>query len=250
MLNEINIRRTWIFLFAATLLMPKGSFAASSSLTSPKINHLIAEKGAKAALQELWEKPSTWDTVLLGIASGTPEWLGIAAQFLPVSDAGATYALENALGEAVDVHPSEALKFIIAHPLITKGGCEKEAKNKKDLQACLHYATLENNINGNCGCIPDDEDRFGTLRRFVNEINRREKSLAKVQETSLQAAKNACIKSLEQSRLAAKTSFRHVKLLGGGVPGPDVGHSSRGPGSGLDIGHSSKPINRENRKEH
>lgn len=184
-------------------------------LTPKAINHLIKKKGAAEVLNELCPfaftfngATTTWyQDILPGIASGTPDWLDVAFKLYSVSDAAIAEDLAHAIGHAVDTQPVAALKLILAHQPISIEICGKMGS-----ASCARYSHTHPplDIGITCGYVDAE-----TPQRIIDEIDRREKSLTGVREPSLQAAKNLCIKYLEEGRRAlypkAKTTERGSK---------------------------------------
>jgi len=80
----------------------KRLWRCASRQRCPQLDHA---PGAAAALSLLFDDDSKWDVVLEGVATGTPEWLSIAADLRSVSDAHATETLVMAVQEALPNSP-------------------------------------------------------------------------------------------------------------------------------------------------
>lgn len=78
-------------------IFTNASFAASEKLlTAVSVNKHIDEVGAKEALHEYWSSKAFWQ-ILDGIGTADPEWLKVYSRLRPVSDAGASEDLSDAI---------------------------------------------------------------------------------------------------------------------------------------------------------
>ena len=80
----------------------------------------IGAKGARDVLDRLYgtytnDENGEWNAVLRSISTGEAQWLRIAVALRGASDAGTTFALDNAVNEALANSPNNVLS--IAYPV-------------------------------------------------------------------------------------------------------------------------------------
>lgn len=190
-------------IFLVLPLMAKDGIVADSFRENPKeITHDINEKGAKAALNELYPKDysqreyAKWNYVLSRIASGNPRWVEIAKKLRSVAIGRPLKDIDAAIGHAVVHNPKAILTFI---GLIS--GAYTPTNGKYDSAY----------VDRTCGFINVEEvngTTYDTLRRYISEINKREKALQTVMIPSLQPWKHLCIQALEKCRENAPAQFK------------------------------------------
>ncbi len=95
----------------ALVLVAQTSQGSSTFLS--EVRELIAAQGPKGALSTLFGDNARWEAVLGAVATGKKEWLSVAAQLRPASDAHATETLNMAIQEALP-HNSVAVLELVA----------------------------------------------------------------------------------------------------------------------------------------
>lgn len=90
------------------------SESPKSSLTSESIGQEVRTLGAKATVEKLnsGPRPRRWDLVLDRIESGAVEWLGVAKDLSPGTDAGTSTGLRVTLARALPKNPGGVLALI------------------------------------------------------------------------------------------------------------------------------------------
>lgn len=91
-----------------------GALAAPVA-TPPQATEILAEiksTGAKATFRRLWSDEPQFDAVLAEIAKGSPEWLAIAQQIRPFTDAAASEGLDYSVARALPVAPERVLRLV------------------------------------------------------------------------------------------------------------------------------------------
>jgi hypothetical protein len=155
----------------AFVLLAATSSPRNSALTVATASHLIREKGASAALQQIYEDDRQWPELLHGIATGRTSWLNVANELRSASDAGATAQLELAVGEALEHRPANVLR--VALP------------------------TFGMSV---CGGPDVDDPRFDSYELSIRAIEKRKRMLAQVQIPTLRLVRDQCIQELESSK--------------------------------------------------
>lgn len=84
---------------------------ASESLTAGQVAAEIKAQGAKATIAKL-AADDQWDTLSEHIVDGEPDWIALAPQLAPGSDAGSAEDLGIALAFALPKRPVEVLHAI------------------------------------------------------------------------------------------------------------------------------------------
>lgn len=84
---------------------------ASESLTARQVAARIKAQGAKATIAKL-AADDQWDTLAEHIVDGDPDWIALAPQLAPGSDAGSAEDLGIALAFALPKRPVEVLHAI------------------------------------------------------------------------------------------------------------------------------------------
>jgi len=109
--------------FAALMVAIVLQSASGVALHASDVRNLITRQGAAGALSSLFQDDSKWDAVLEGVATGTPEWLSIAADLRSVSDAHATETLVMAIQEALPKSPRGVLRLVTRGTFTTTDAC-------------------------------------------------------------------------------------------------------------------------------
>ena len=156
--------------FAVVLLTAMNS-SRTPALTVATATHIIREKGASGALRQFYEDDRQWPQLLHGIATGRTSWLDIANELQPASDAGARVQLQFAVGEALEHRPANVLR--IALPIFGMSVC---------------------------GGPDVDDSRFDSYELSIRAIDKRKRTLAQVQSSSLHLVRDRCIQELESSK--------------------------------------------------
>lgn len=92
-------------------------------LRAADVRSLLTRQGADRALSLLFDDDSKWDAVLEGVATGTPEWLSVAADLRAVSDAHATETLVMAIQEALPKSPRGVLRLVTRRAFTAGDAC-------------------------------------------------------------------------------------------------------------------------------
>jgi hypothetical protein len=80
-----------------------------AEVTPGQLKAQIASRGAAVILSEVYDHPNTWPVIFDGICRGDAAWLEVAVLLRPVSDAGASEDLDQAMAEALVHAPRSAL---------------------------------------------------------------------------------------------------------------------------------------------
>lgn len=132
----------------------------------------IRELGAVRVLRRLYADPAAWDNVLDGIATGSAQWLDVAASLVKYADAGSAHDLSIAVGDALEAAPERVLELL------------KETSAVGDV----------------CGDIGPGSSRGDVLER----LRRREHSVCAVKRNDLQLVRKQCLDAIEDLRAAAE----------------------------------------------
>jgi hypothetical protein len=103
------------------LVMMASPPAASTRLAD--VQSLIAAQGARQALSVVLADDVAWDSLLEQVGTGTREWLAVAAQLRPVSDAHASETLDMAIQEALPHNAAGVLALVAAGVFSAEGAC-------------------------------------------------------------------------------------------------------------------------------
>jgi hypothetical protein len=87
------------------------------------VRSLIAAHGTRDALSLLSSDDRQWDLLLDDVATGTPGWLKVAAEFLRISDAHASETLAMAVQEALPRNPVGVLELVAAQRFNLPDAC-------------------------------------------------------------------------------------------------------------------------------
>jgi hypothetical protein len=165
-----------VSLLAASVLALT-SFSSWAGQSAREARTHIEKVGAKEALHTWWGTQA-WQDVYDGIASGKAEWLQVAELLRPVSDAGASEDLSDAISNALPKNPEGVLRFV---------------KDGKDFE--------EFTVEGACFVSPRSETKSGALR-FLKAS---ERAVKKIKAADLKDTKARCLKSLAESRLEVQS---------------------------------------------
>jgi hypothetical protein len=148
------------------------AYAADRRVTASSVMTLVQQKGASGALDMLFGS-AQWDSVLDGIAGGGAGWLRVAAALRPVSDAGASEDLHQAISEALGTNAPGVLR------LVKDGAVAAE-------DACLLYGFMTQTPAAN----------KAKLQHFVA---RRRKAVSAVTDPVLAKPKSECLAQLDRA---------------------------------------------------
>jgi hypothetical protein len=104
-----RMKPKYVALFATTVCV-HALAGTPPALTPQAVKEDIWRIGAKATVQRLYAA-HRWETVLEGIESGAPEWLGIVHDLAGGTDAGTSEDLQEALATALPHNPGAVLKL-------------------------------------------------------------------------------------------------------------------------------------------
>ena len=86
---------------------------AATPITTTQLMEQINKQGAKAVIMDLYKNDETrWMYVLEKIGQGSNEWLHIAAQLAPSSDADSAESLATAAALAIPHNPAGVLSIL------------------------------------------------------------------------------------------------------------------------------------------
>jgi hypothetical protein len=165
------------------LVLGGAAAAAGVALTPEAITKSMASPGAPASLSRMYENKAQWAELLAGIASGKPGWLNAANQLHRVSDGGASEQLGLAVGEALEHRPANVLSLTLT----------------------------EFRIDIVCGGPDVDDPRFDSYDLSMAAIERRQRVLRALRNSTLTAARDICVGELEK----AKAGIAHFYGRGG-----------------------------------
>jgi hypothetical protein len=99
------------FLTTIIVLALAGIAHAGEQLNADAVIQLIHKNGARSTIAEMWGKPS-WGKTIQNIASGSPQWLVVAAELYLGSDTGSASELRDAVAWALPREPEQVLLMI------------------------------------------------------------------------------------------------------------------------------------------
>jgi len=100
-------------LLAVAVILTPSLALATRPLVAKAIEAEIQAKGAKAAVADLHGGPtSQWDQVLARVRQGGGDWLQVATELLPGTDAADTEGLHAALSSALQNNPAAVLALL------------------------------------------------------------------------------------------------------------------------------------------
>lgn len=154
-----------------SLLVSFGLTVLGAAHTTPQsVKALLAAKGGQEAVRLLFEDDNAWDSLLKGVASGRREWLLVAQELSPFTDAHASETLGMAVEEALVEAPSLTLEIFGSGACTGVGFADQEAES---------------------------------LQQVLREISKRRKALASVSQPRLAAAKKECLALLQETEKSA-----------------------------------------------
>jgi len=86
--------------------------ASPSHIQAKAIIVDISARGAKATAAALYQDKDRWDEVIASIGHGRPEWLQVAVELHPETDAGASAMLDEAMFLALKPAPIAVLRLM------------------------------------------------------------------------------------------------------------------------------------------
>jgi hypothetical protein len=150
--------------------------AKPESITAASVLELIKTKGPRPALQLVWDDTPKWTAIWNGIASGDANWLKVAVEFRPVSDAGSSEMLHSAVSLALVQAPERVLS--LPEKLFPLAGA--------------------------CTYLPYDVPEYGNHEL----LNRKERAVRAMANPTMQDKKEKCLASLEEGRKELKALER------------------------------------------
>ena len=142
----------------------------ATDLTPQSIEKEIHSLGAKATVDKLnsGRRPRNWDRVLDRIETGSTEWLVVAKELSPGTDAGTSTGLQVTLAKTLPKNPGGVLRLID-----------------------------EKNINVEYLCTsPFIEPDPAFLRRYLRDSKR---ALEQLKQPDIDRYRLACLKEIEQT---------------------------------------------------
>ena len=159
---------------AIVILLASAAVPEGSAKRLGEVRGLIKARGASEALWSLFADDKRWDQLLDDIATGTSEWLAVAAELHPVSDAHASESLAIALQEALPRNPAGVLDLVAARSFSAPEAC------------------------GNYGFGQIEDERPASV--ILQLVDRRIDAVARLANGSLTSARDACLKELRSLR--------------------------------------------------
>ena len=150
-----------LFLFTTSTLA--GTFTAAA--VRADINAI----GAKAVVAKLWGG-SGWDQLMANVRTGQSDWLKVAVEIYPGTDAGASETLALAVGEALVMHPREVLRIVAP------------AMGTEEI------------------CTGPDIDWYPVKDKYVAALDQRIAAVSALQDESLSGVRASCLKSLADQK--------------------------------------------------
>jgi hypothetical protein len=102
------------------LLLCTAAFSCAAEVggvaTPVSVGTLIKEKGARTAINSLWDTPQ-WETLISGISRGDLAWLKVAEDIWPGSDGGSASELRDAMAWALPNAPAQVLVIANRHAI-------------------------------------------------------------------------------------------------------------------------------------
>ena len=170
--------KAWIFAVLVTLPL-QVSGQPSQKPTPAALRQQIQDRGARTVVWELSSNEGTWKTVLMGIRSGSREWLDVAVLLYRGSDAKTSPPLTDAVRDALEV-AAENVLLVAADDFPLAALCN----------------------------LPDAEaPRFPTLEAALSAIGKREAQLRKVASEALKAKRDKCLAQLDAVKEPLRQGF-------------------------------------------
>jgi hypothetical protein len=167
----------------------KGGYTAPVCTLS-KVPKVTAQN-AHEVLKSLWDDQTIWVKFMDCVESGESTWIDVAFALHQFSDAGAHDEIDSSLGEALGNNPVHTLQ-----------------------EAAVSGATPELVCSG-----PDvDDPRFDGYDLSMAEIERRQATLRRVKDKSLDSEIQVCLADLEDSKKDIASFYKGYK-----TPAPKLG---------------------------
>jgi len=155
--------------------------------SAARVEAAITTRGAAKVLAELHAQPERWRSVYRGIASGDRAWLKVGQDLAAAADAGWSYDIDLAFGEALVVAPGLVLK-------------------------------MAPDLGATCGNI--DDPFTDNVEKALAEVRKRELSVLEVKKPELAKEQTACLKGLGDLRDALPKAYgTTAPLEAASVPG-------------------------------
>jgi len=158
----------------ASVLMAASLAANAGAMSLDEVRALLAEKGPKGCVGVLSSNDDRWEAFLDSVASGRSDWLAIADQLRPATDAHTSETLEIAIQEALPRNPSGVLTIVA-----------KGTMSAKEVCGMYGFGQIE------------DERPISVLVGLVDE---RIKAVSAVTRADLRVPRDECLKQLAQLR--------------------------------------------------
>jgi hypothetical protein len=165
------MRGTRALILALAVAGPSVSTANPGS-EAAHISARVKNDGPTAVVRSIYADDRQWKDLLANVATGRRDWLALAVELRPGSDAGATEELTLAVGEALEHRPENVLSIAIdPYPL-----------------------------NEVCDVPETDDPRFDSLPRALETLNKRQVMLRRVTTPSLRTRRDQCTAQLESAK--------------------------------------------------
>ena len=161
------------------LLMSTLTASASSTpdLQPAQLERQIDEKGAKDVAAALFANKSSWSALTKNVRAGKSEWIDAAVRLKSGTDGGASSELQDALFVALENNPRHVLQ--VAAPTVPVGVL----------------------CSGRSDPLP-------TARAALSELDRIQKSVARVHDNDLAERQKDCLGALEVAKANTKRFFK------------------------------------------
>jgi hypothetical protein len=97
--------------------------ANAGALSLDQVSALLAEEGPQGCVKILFADDDRWEAFLDSVASGRSDWLALAEQLRPETDAHASETLEMAFQEALPRNPSGVLAVVARGTISAQDAC-------------------------------------------------------------------------------------------------------------------------------
>ena len=111
-----------ILLAAAITSGTVGAASSDSVPTAAAVLDEIKAIGPERTLQREWATEQHSDAICQGISTGAPDWLKVAVLLRPVSDGGASEAIDEAVARALPKAPADVLA-VVGHGFLLPTVC-------------------------------------------------------------------------------------------------------------------------------
>jgi hypothetical protein len=147
------------------------------ALTATAVLSDIHTRGATAVVNDIWNKPA-WSQILTNIETGQRQWLKVAVELHPGTDAGSSEMLTSAAGVALLHNP---------HDVLLRLGPELS-------------------IEGICTAPDVDDPRFDTKQKAIQSLEARIAAVTQVTSADVAAARRSCLEFLKQAKAILVTT--------------------------------------------